>query len=519
MKARCDDVAAGADTGMNRERSRSDAVSPAPARPAATSMGMHYLRYSTANVLVLLAGLISFPVLTRLLDNAEYGVMGYFNTWLMVAVAIAKFGGQHSIVRFYPHDGGERQMQNFSTNLVALPMMLSLAVWLVAALALAGWQAAGQARYSGVFWCVVLLIPVMVVASIIQAVVRASERSAIVMVTKVVGRGLELALVLGFVILIERSAFAVYGGRLLAALLVLGYFVYWARRYLSFSVGAINLAAVGTALLYGLPLMANEFAYMVLQSFDRVLLKTLTGDYAVVGVYTIGYTLAMQVNMFMNATLWDAFVPVANRVYGANGDAAVLALKERMLLPMTYASFGVAVMLLCVGQDLLVGLSSPRNAASGAVFVAVGTVMALFPLFEVAGYGLLLRKRSMLVFALTLGAAALNIAVNFMLIPVYGYMGAAWATVISYGALALATLWFCPRGLRRFPDARTVLTAGAFALLLFATIAYTDLFDVTGPWSRVVIATGLFLLVYALPVLAMDPRLRTALVNWRTVRA
>src|SRR5690606_34436385 len=158
---------------------------------------------------------------------------------------------------------------------------------------------------------------------------------------------------------------------------------------------------------------------------------------AVVGIYTIGYTLAMQVNMFMNATLWDAFVPVANRVYGADGDAAVLALKSRMLLPMTYASFGVAVMLLSVGQDLLVGLSSPSKAASGAVFVTVGTVMALFPLFEVAGYGLLLKKRSMLVFMLTLGAAVLNLGVNFVLIPIYGYMGAAWATVISYGALAM----------------------------------------------------------------------------------
>lgn len=512
---------------MNRNRDAADPVAhvglmgaPAVATvaPVRTSMGVHYMRYSTANVLVLMAGLISFPVLTRLLDNAEYGVMGYFNTWLMVAVAIAKFGGQHSIIRFFPHDGSKGEMQHFSTNLVVLPMVLSLSVWLVAALVLAGWQAAGRASYSGVFWCVVLLIPVMVLASIVQAVVRASERSGIVMVTKVVGRGLELVLVLGFVILIERSALSVYGGRLLAALLVLAYFAYWAYRHLQFSLRAVNLAAVGTALLYGLPLMANEFAYMVLQSFDRVLLKGLVGDYAVVGIYTIGYTLAMQVNMFMNATLWDAFVPVANRVYGTDGDAAVLALKNRVLLPMTYASFGVAVMLLSVGQDLLVGLSSPRKAASGAVFVTVGTMMALFPLFEVAGYGLLLRKRSMLVFVLTLGAAALNIGVNFILIPIHGYMGAAWATVISYGVLALATLWFCPRELRRFPDARTLLTAGTFALLLLSTVSSTNLFGIIGPWSRVLAATGLFVLIYALPVLLLDSRLRDALINWRTAK-
>ena len=490
-----------------------------PDVPVRTSVGVHYLRYSTANALVLMAGLISFPVLTRLLDNAEYGIMGYFNTWLMVAVAIAKFGGQHSVTRFYPHDGTPRELEHFSTNLVLLPMLLSLSLWTLAVVALLAWQWFADAEFSLVFWVVVLIIPLMVVTSIVQSVVRASERSGVVMVTKVVGRGLELALVLGFVIFLQQSAFAVYGGRLLAAALLLGYFVYWAHRYLKFSRSAVDFAAMGTALLYGLPLMANEFAYMVLVAIDRVLLKELTGDFAVVGIYTIGYTLAMQVNIFMNTTLWDAFVPVANRLHGSDGDSAVLALKSRVLLPMTYASFGVAVMLLVVGQDLLVGLSSPRKAASGAVFVVIGTMMALFPLFEVAGYGLLLRKRSVLVFILTFGAAALNISVNLVLIPVYGYMGAAWATVISYTALAIVTCLFCPKELRRFPDTRTLLTAGGLALLLFGTVTYTDLFGITGPWSRVFTATGLFALIYALPVFLLDSRLRTVLVNWRTAEA
>jgi O-antigen/teichoic acid export membrane protein len=398
-------------------------------------------------------------------------------------------------------------------------MALSLSVWLVAAVALACWQWFGGTEFSPVFWCVVLIIPVMVVSSIVQAVVRASERSGVVMVTKVVGRGLELALVLGFVILLQRSAFAVYGGRLLAGVLVLAYFVYWAFRHLKFSSSALNLAAMGTALLYGLPLMANEFASMVLVAVDRVLLKEITGDFAIVGIYTIGYTLAMQVNMFMNATLWEAFVPVANRIYETGGDTEVIALKNRVLLPMTYASFGVAVMLLVIGQDLLVGLSSPRKAASGAVFVVVGTTMALYPLFDVAGYGLLLRKRSALVFALTFGAAALNIGANLVLIPLYGYMGAAWATVVSYVALSIATCAFCPRGLLRFPDARTIAIAGTFALLLLMITEYTGLFGVTDAWTRVLVASGLFALVYALPVWLLDPRLRAALINWRGAEA
>jgi O-antigen/teichoic acid export membrane protein len=68
-------------------------------------IGTHYLRYSTANILVMAAGLISFPVLTRLLDNTQYGILGYYETWVMMAVAVAKLGAQHAILRFYPFDG------------------------------------------------------------------------------------------------------------------------------------------------------------------------------------------------------------------------------------------------------------------------------------------------------------------------------------------------------------------------------------------------------------------------------
>jgi O-antigen/teichoic acid export membrane protein len=31
-------------------------------------------------VLVLIAGFVSFPVLTRLLDNHQYGILGYYDT-------------------------------------------------------------------------------------------------------------------------------------------------------------------------------------------------------------------------------------------------------------------------------------------------------------------------------------------------------------------------------------------------------------------------------------------------------
>ncbi len=490
-----------------------------PIASSASGVGAHYVRYSTANLLIMLASVVSFPILTRLLDNTQYGILGYYETWLMLAVAIAKLGAQHAILRFYPFGGDAARLEHFATNLVLLPLVMSLTLWALVALALGGAHWLGGKNFSPVFWCALLALPLLVFSSLVEMVFRASERSGLLMVTRVTWRWLELALILGAVVALQHSALAVYGGKLAAGVLMLAYYMRWVHRNLNFSRAALDLPAMRNSLRYGLPMVANEIAGVALISIDRVMLKGMTDDFATVGIYTIGYSLALQVNVIVHAALYDAFTPVANRLYSTGGAMAVRELKGRILLPLTYAAVGIAAMLWGVGQEVLVALSGPGKAASGMVFVVVGMSYALYPLIDISGYGLLLQKRSMAVLGATLGAAALNITLNLMLIPTYGVMGAVWATVASYAVLGATFCLLCPRGLLRFPDSRSLILAGVCAMVLLAVIKGGDLFGVESIWLRLFIAGGLFVVLYALPVWLLDRRLRELLLNWRRVVA
>lgn len=481
-----------------------------------TSIGTHYLRYSTTNVLMMLAAFISFPLLTRLLDQTQFGILKYYDSWLMIGIALFKLGAQHAIVRFYPYDGDPQRMRSFGTNLVFVPMAVSTLLWAFVASSLAVWQWWRGADFPLVFWCMVLIAPVFAVSSLVQMVVRASERSDIVMATRVTGRWLELVLVIGFVVLLQRSALAVYGGKVIAGLVLLAWLLHWLRRNVRFARNAVDFGAFRTGLRYGLPMMANEMAAVVLVVVDRVMLKELTGDFAIVGIYAIGYALATQLNVFMGATVSEAFIPVVNRTYEAGGNSEVRALKARVLLPMTYVVVAIVAMVFISGQDLLVALSGRDKAASGEVFVVVGITLAVFALFDIVNYGLLLKNRPMTLFLITLAAALLNIALNFMLIPRMGYMGAAWATAISYAILSAARFVTCPKGLAGFPDARTVILSLACAVLLVAVAQGSGLFGVQGAWLRLLVAGGLFGLLYALPVLVLDSRVRHMVMALRT---
>ncbi|KRA74855.1 hypothetical protein ASD78_11135 [Lysobacter sp. Root667] len=468
----------------------------------------HYLRYSISNGLVMLAGFISFPILTRFLDNTQFGILRYYDTLMLLGVAIIKLGTPHAIVRFYPYDGNERRMQEFGTNMVLMPLMLSGTIWLAGVSVIVLWSWLGEGTFSPLVWCAVLMMPMLAAVNIVQMVIRASERSDIVMAVRVIGRMLELVLVLGAVILVQRSALAIYGGKIVATILLLAWLAHWMYRNVNVARDAIDWHTVRSGLVYGLPLMAHELAFSILANVDRVLLKQLTGDFAAVGIYAIGYSLAMQLNVFIDATLSEAFTPVVMRAYETGGSSAVRALKERVLLPMTYAVAAIIGILLVSGEDMLVALSGHDKAASGEVFIVIGITVSTYSMLAISNYGLQLKKRTMQVLIITLGAALLNVVMNLILIPRMGYMGAAWSTAIAYGALALAQFVICPKGLARLPDAHAVAVSLACLAVLVGVARGTNLFGLHAIWARLSVAGLLFVLLYALPVMALDQKLR-----------
>lgn len=489
------------------------AASPLPAKKS--GVGTHYLRYSTASVLVMLAGLVSFPLLTRLLDNTQYGILGYYETWLMIAVAVAKLGAQHAILRFYPYHDEANGLPGFATNLFLLPLLVSCGIWAAGITVFACLDWFGGASFSPVLWMAVLMVPLQVFVSLVQMVLRAGEHSGLLMVTRVAWRWLELVLMVGAVALLERTAVAAYGGKMLAAALVVVFYVHWVRRNLAFS-RRLDWSQMRLTLRYGMPLVVNEIATVLLISIGRLMLKGMTGEFAAVGIFTIGYSLALQVSLLMSAALSESFIPVANRNWETGGAAAVRALKSSVLFPMTYAAIGIAAAIACVGSEAVRAISGADKAGSGPVFAWLGAMYALYPLLEIGGYGLLLHKRSATVLYLTLGATTLNVLLNLWLIPRHGYMGATWATVVSFAALGASLYLFCPADLRHLPDGRALAVALGAAAAFVLAVEGTDLFGLASPWARLFAAGGLWLLLFVLPVLALDGRLRHLLRHWKT---
>lgn len=480
--------------------------------PAALRSGIavHYARYLGANVMVTAAGFVSFPIMTRLLDNRQFGILGYYEAWLLVIAGVLKLGTQHAILRFYPHAGDRAALLRFRSDHVVLPFMLSCALWLLCVGGLALFAGSVPPGERIVLWLMAVMVPLTIWSSFVEAIMYALERSDISLWLKSIWRWSELVLVLATLYAIERSAVGVFGARLAVLVIVTLWLTRWFAGWLRGAWLRPRRAPALAGLAFGLPMMANELVTLVFGFADRILLRALTGDFAQVGIYTIGFGLAMAVGAVFGQTLNQAFTPTAVRLYETRGAAAVVDLKRDMLDVWLLAVAIASALLLAVGQDLFLLLAGPDKAASAPVFVAIALTMVWHSLFGIAQYGLLLQKRALPFMMTTLYATLLNIGLNVPLILEYGVMGAVAATVLSHLFMWALQCWRCPTELRYLPSAARFAVALAFVLVawqLFELAArQLQPFGIDGHVERLFAGSALVLLC-ALPMIALDREL------------
>jgi len=485
---------------------------------ASTGILVHYLRYLGGNVLVIAAGFVSFPVMTRLLDIEQFGLLGYYEAWLLVVAGLLKLGTQHAILRFYPHGEGESALRRFRTDYLLVPLAASLLLWGICVALVLRFLAVLPSEEQPILWVLMITVPLLIWCSFVEAVMYALERSDISIWLKASWRWSELVLVLITIVFIERSALGVFSARLAILLVVALFLSIWFLRWCRGRISMPTVPRVTAGLAFGLPMMFTELTSVLFGFADRILLRTLTGSFTDVGIYTIGYGLAMAVAALMGQTLNEAFTPTAMRLYKLHGDSAVVALKRDMLNLWVLAVGVTGALLLCVGQDLLVVLAGQDKAASGPVFVAVAMTMVWYSLFSVAQYGLLLERKSMRYFLLALAATVVNLVLNVPLIMTFGVAGAVAATVVSYAFLAIIQLWACPSGLRYVPPLTRLLPAAAFAPLMLGFLNLVDYFGAQGAWARLLVGSAT-VIVPALLVAGMDPGLRNGLQRIRSERS
>ncbi len=217
--------------------------------------------------------------------------------------------------------------------------------------------------------------------------------------------------------------------------------IHWfARRAgLHFAWTAARLATMRRLFAEAWPLMFAGLAIVIYMKIDEVMLRWLAGP-AAVGIYTAATRLT-EIWYFIPIGLASSLLPALLRAR-ERGEA-----DYRTRLQHYYdlnAAVGYALSVpVALAAPWIVRLAYGPAFAATAPIVAVHIWSSVFVFVGVARGQWLVNERLQIFYLLaTVGGAAVNVALNFAVIPRWGGLGAAAATVVSQ-ALAAWLSSFC----------------------------------------------------------------------------
>jgi PST family polysaccharide transporter len=189
------------------------------------------------------------------------------------------------------------------------------------------------------------------------------------------------------------------------------------------------------------PLLFSGMAIIVYMRLDTVMLKVMRGDYAV-GVYAAA-TRVSEVWYFIPTTIILSVQPAIMKVRDQPGVFNDRIRKLFSLMTVSAYLIGTAVAL---GSHAITRALYSNSYAAAAPVLAVHVWASVFVFLGVAQSPWDLSK-NLLTLSLwrTLSGAIINVAMNLYLIPRYGAMGAAIATVVSYAISGVFANFFSAR--------------------------------------------------------------------------
>jgi len=250
-------------------------------------------------------------------------------------------------------------------------------------------------------------------------------------------------------------------------------------------------------LKYGLPLVPTSAMLWIVNSSDRYMIGYFM-QAKDVGIYAAAYTLTYTISLFLGP-LQTVLLPTISKSYD-DGDVAKtktylkFSLKYLMMLSIP-ATFGLSIL----ASPLLRLLTTSEFVSGSEVIPLLAFGLLTFEFYQICIYIFYLVKKTYWVLRLLIASAALNIALNLLLIPQWGIVGAAVATLIAYAVLGVLTVVTSFRYFKfdlGFPFImKSILASTVMTLVIW-------LFD---PWGiiEVIIAIFLGIIIYFAIILAL----------------
>jgi len=476
-------------------------------------------KYLPAQIVPAIVGFISIPIITHLFLPGEYGnyilvmaTVGVFSTivgWLSM-----------SIIRFYPAHERDGKLDEFYGSIIKLTIISILVVSLIASGILVILKSYISMKLYPLMWIGILVFILTSSFGVFLHFLRAKRQVSWYSGFKIWN---SIAAISFGILLIITFHFGVNGllwGYILSLVIVFPFLCKKAvgRVCLNLNSKGISFPLTLNMAKYSFPLVAGNLAAWILSLSDRYILEFFRGSQEV-GIYSASYAISEKSIMLLAALFMLASGPISMNIWEKEGKKKsqefVSKLTRYYLIICIPAVVGLSalskpVIKILTGAAYYQGYKIIPLVALGAFFLGLQHRFQAGPVFY--------KKTNFIMFSI-IASGLLNLGLNFLLIPKYGYMAAALTTLVSYAFLLFLMVVVSRRlFIWRFPfkSLERVVCASAImgVIVYFVGNSLTP-----STWINLVLGICLGVIVYFVMLFLLREPQKDEIQELRTVKS
>lgn len=392
--------------------------------------------YLSVSLLQSLMGFLLLPLYTSLLTTKQFGLTSLVNSVASLLLIFFLFGSQSVVSRLYfEHNDEEKRLKNFLGSI-----FLSKIIWNICILVI---LVVGRSIIFPIIGEGIDFYPFMLIAIGIaffssifhlfqtfqQTEQKGFKYSYAQIAYLVINNGISVLLLVVF----KMKAEGIILGTLIADFLMAIFVFIKLRNRITLN---LDKRILSDAFGYSWPIFLHALFGWGMGSVNKIILNNLV-SIDIVGIFTIGFTVAGIVNMVavaLNRSYTPWFFEKMKKQNGDNKD--IVKFSEFIILIYSL----LALMLSLFGRELIsLFLNKSYSEAWKVIpFLSFGYVFNGLYFFFVNIFNY--QKKSIkLIPVYTLFSALLNILLNYLLIPKFGMIGSAVSTALSMFLLSFFT--------------------------------------------------------------------------------
>ena len=423
-------------------------------------LARHSAVYGLGTLVSRFIAVLLLPVYTRYLSPADYGLIETLIALSAVLTVLLAAGVKSAFFRFYfdePEGPGRGRVIRTSFWFTMASATAGLAAGLVFAGPISD-LLFGTSDHADLVRAAFVGLWAHVNYEQMTSLFRVEQRSVAYLIATLINLVLTVGATLLLVVALDKGPIGVIVGNLTGTLVVYAGLLAYRRERLGLELDRPLLREMNR---FGMPLVPSALFLWILNFSDRFFLVKLAGAREV-GLYSIGVRVASAIILLLAAfrTAWPAFA------YSIEDDREAARAYSYVLTYIVVITSWMALALGVLAPWLVRLLTTEEFYDAQRVVAPLAFAAAAFGAYVVVVIGIGRARQTRSNWVISGVAALLNIGLNVALIPPFGMMGAAVATIGAYAALFLGMAW---KAQRVFPvpyQWRRVATAMGTAIAL-----------------------------------------------------